>query len=46
MAGLEYTSSQQVTWAIKYRHGWIDSGRDGAEDSAIDSIGANVNIAF
>jgi opacity protein-like surface antigen len=46
MAGLEYASSQQVTWAIKYRHGWIDSGRDGAEDSAIDNIGAHVNIAF
>lgn len=46
MAGLEYASSQQVTWAIKYRHGWIDNGRDGAEDAAIDSIGANVNIAF
>jgi opacity protein-like surface antigen len=46
MAGLEYASSQQVTWAIKYRHGWIDSGRNGAEDSAIDNIGANVNIAF
>ena len=46
MTGLEYASSQQVTWAIKYRHGWIDSGRDGAEDSAIDNIGAHVNIAF
>jgi len=46
IAGLEYASSQQVTWAIKYRHGWIDSGRDGAEDSAIDNIGAHVNIAF
>ena len=46
MAGLEYTSSQQVTWAIKYRHSWVDSGKDGAEDAAIDSIGANVNIAF
>ncbi len=46
MAGLEYTSSQQVTWAIKYRRSWLDSGRDGAEDAAIDSIGANVNIAF
>ena len=46
MAGLEYTSSQQVTWAIKYRHSWLDSGRDGTEDAAIDSIGANVNIAF
>ena len=46
MAGLEYASSQQVTWAIKYRHGWIDSGRDGSEDSAIDNIGAHVNIAF
>ena len=46
MAGLEYASSQQVTWAIKYRHGWIDNGRDGAEDAAIDNIGANVNIAF
>ena len=46
IAGLEYASSQQVTWAIKYRHSWVDSGKDGAEDAAIDSIGANVNIAF
>jgi opacity protein-like surface antigen len=46
MTGLEYASSQQVTWAIKYRHSWVDSGKDGAEDAAIDSIGANVNIAF
>ncbi len=46
MTGLEYASSQQVTWAIKYRHGWIDSGGDGEDDATIDSIGANVNIAF
>ena len=46
MTGLEYASSQQVTWAIKYRHSWVDSGKDGAEDAAIDNIGANVNIAF
>ena len=46
MTGLEYASSQQVTWAIKYRHSWVDSGKDGAEDAEIDNIGANVNIAF
>jgi len=46
MTGLEYASSQQVTWAIKYRHSWVDSGKDGAEDAATDSIGANVNIVF
>jgi opacity protein-like surface antigen len=46
MTGLEYASSQQVTWAIKYRHSWVDSGEFGAEDAEIDSIGANVNMAF
>jgi opacity protein-like surface antigen len=46
MTGLEYASSQQVTWAIKYRHSWIDSGGFGVEDAEIDSIGANVNMAF
>jgi len=46
MAGLEYASSQQVTWAIKYGHGWIDSGSSGTADAETNSIGANVNIAF
>ena len=46
MAGLEYASSQQVTWAIKYGHSWIGSGKDGAADAETDSIGADVNIAF
>ena len=46
MAGLEYASSQQVTWAIKYGHGWIDTGSSGTADAETNSIGANVNIAF
>ena len=46
MTGLEYASSQQVTWAIKYRHSWADSGRGGSADAEIDNIGANLNIAF
>ena len=46
MAGLEYTSSQQVTWAIKYRHMWADSGKNGVEDAEADNIMANLKIAF
>ena len=46
MAGLEYTSSQQVTWAIKYRHGWADTGKNGVEDAEFDNIAANLKIAF
>ena len=46
MAGLEYASSQQVTWAIKYRHAWADTGKNGTEDAEADSIIANLNIAF
>ena len=46
MAGLEYTSSQQVTWAIKYRHGWADTGKNGVEDAEFDNISANLKIAF
>ena len=46
MAGLEYTSSQQVTWAIKYRHMWADSGKNGVEDAEADNIVANLKIAF
>ena len=46
MAGLEYTSSQQVTWAIKYRHMWADTGKNGAEDAEADNIVANLKIAF
>ena len=46
MAGLEYTSSQQVTWAIKYRHMWADSGINGVEDAEADNIMANLKIAF
>ena len=46
MAGLEYTSSQQVTWAIKYRHAWADTGKDGVEDAEMDNIAANLKIAF
>ena len=46
MAGLEYTSSQQVTRAIKYRHMWADSGKNGVEDAEADNIVANLKIAF
>ena len=46
MAGLEYTSSQQVTWAIKYRHSWADTGKNGVEDAEADNIIANLKIAF
>ena len=46
MTGLEYTSSQQVTWAIKYRHMWADSGKYGVEDAEADNIVANLKIAF
>ena len=46
MAGLEYASSQQVTWAIKYRHMWADTGKNGVEDAEADNISANLKIAF
>ena len=46
MAGLEYTSSQQVTWAIKYRHAWADTGKNGTDDAETDNIVANLKIAF
>ena len=46
MTGLEYTSSQQVTWAIKYQHGWADTGKNGVEDAEFDNISANLKIAF
>lgn len=46
MAGLEYTSSQQVTWGIKYRHAWADTGKNGVEDAEADNIVANLKIAF
>ena len=46
MAGLEYTSSQQVTWAIKYGHMWLNNGKNGVEDAEADNITANLKIAF
>jgi opacity protein-like surface antigen len=46
MVGLEYTNSQQVTWAIKYRHMWTDTGKDGLENAEADNIVANLKIAF
>ena len=46
MAGLEYTHSQQVTWSIKYRHVWADSGKNGVEDAEADNVTANLKIAF
>ena len=46
MAGLEYTTSQHVTWAIKYRHLWADTGKNGLDDAEADNIVANLKIAF
>jgi opacity protein-like surface antigen len=46
MTGLEYTSSQQLTWAIKYKHMWADTGDKGVDDTEADSIVANLKIAF
>jgi len=46
MAGLEYTSSQWVTWAIHYRHAWVDSGKNGVDDAEADNVMANIKIAF
>ena len=46
MAGLEYTSSQQVTWAIKYRHMWADTGKNGVEDAEADNIYGKFKNSF
>ena len=46
MTGLEYTTSQQLTLAIKYRHVWADTGKNGVEDAEADNIVANLKIAF
>jgi len=46
MTGLEYASSQQVTWSAGFSHSWEDTGRNGTADAEIDSIGANLNISF
>ena len=46
MAGLEYTSSQQVTWAIKYRHTWTDTGKNGVEDAEADNITGSLSYSF
>ena len=46
MAGLEYTSSQQVTWAIKYRHTWADTGKNGVEDAEADNVSASLAYRF
>jgi hypothetical protein len=46
MTVLEYTSSQKLTWAIKYKHMWADTGDKGVYDTEADSIVANLNIAF
>jgi len=46
MAGLEYTSSQQVTWAIKYRHAWADTGKNGIEDAEADNITGSLSYSF
>ncbi len=46
MAGLEYTSSQQVTWAIKYRHAWADTGKYGVEDAEADNITGSLSYSF
>ena len=46
MAGLEYTNSQQVTWAIKYRHLWANTGKNGVDEAEADNIVANLKIAF
>ena len=46
MAGLEYTSSQQVTWAIKYRHAWADTGKNGIEDAEADNITGSLSYRF
>ena len=46
MAGLEYTSSQQVTWAIKYRHSWTDTGKNGVEDAEADNVSASLAWLF
>jgi len=46
MTGLEYTSSQQVTWAIKYRHSWTDTGKNGVEDAEADNVSASLAWLF
>ena len=46
MTGLEYTTSQQLTLAIKYRHVWADTGKNGVDDAEADNIVANLKIAF
>ena len=40
--GLEYSQSENLSVGIKYRHAWIDSGKNGVEDSEADNITGNL----
>ena len=46
MLGLEYDASESVSWTVKYRHFWANSGKNGVEDSEGENLVANVRISF
>ena len=46
MLGLEHDASESVSWTVKYRHFWANSGKNGVENSEGENLVANVRISF
>jgi opacity protein-like surface antigen len=44
--GLEYSQNENLSVGIKYRHVWIDSGKNGVEDSEADNIAGTLTYRF
>ena len=46
MAGLEYDYSENMSLTIKYRHFWLDTGKNGVEDAEADNLLGNLRFKF
>ena len=44
--GLEYSQNENLSVGIKYRHVWIDSGKNGVDDSEADNITGTLTYRF
>ena len=45
-AGLEYSQSENLSIGFRYRHVWINSGKNGVEDSEADNIAGTLTYRF
>ncbi len=46
IAGLEYSQNKNLLIGVRYRHAWIDSGKNGFDNSQADQVSGTLTYRF